>query len=1082
MRVVVDMQGTQRAMAASGGFGDFSLQLAQCLVRTRGDREIVLLASDLHADTIEPIRELFRSALGVDGVRVWYGLAPGEVSPGGPNWRLAADRLIKEAAIQALRPDVLVVPVRVRDGRVDQSAIPLFPASLATLAVLEQPAGAASGPDRRVAALLKEFGFAAAYEEMPGAPAPQAGGRHACIQVPVAQLARATLADLAGADPAVAGPSAVAGLWNAATALLRDRFDATTLAGDGAKPRLAYVSPLPPERSGIADYSAALLPALARYYQIDVIASQAAVSDSWVAEHCPLVSPAAFLRSRTQYQRVLYHFGNSRFHDYMFDLLAAVPGVVVLHDFFLGDIQLIREQDGLAAHAWTRSLYEAHGYRALMERFDEVSWRDAMSRYPANLDVLRQAQGVIVHSGHARRLADDFYGTRLPVEWAVIPLAREPQPDIGRAQARRKLGLAQDEFVVCSVGFINRAKLHDRILSAWSQSALAREPKCRLLFVGGEDEGFGASLRATMQANGVGDRVGITGWVDGATYHDYLAAADLAVQLRMQSRGETSAAVLDCMGHSLATIVNANGSMADLPPDTVCRLPDHFTDLQLIQALESLWRDDDARLALGGRARQLIERHHAPQVCALEYAGAIENFAARAPVSVASVAGAIGAVAGAQAADAELAALALSLVKSVPLPVPSRQLLVDVTAIARTDLKTGIQRVVRALVWEFIQAPPPGYRVEPVYMSSEGNVWHYRYARAWTSAMLGIPTEWAEDDVAEYAAGDVLLIADFTSGYVIEGQRTGMFQALRNAGLRIAFTVYDLLPIRMPGMFPQGAAQTHEAWFAAAASVADVALCISRAVADEVAAQLASLGPQPAKPMRVEWFHLGADLEGSIPTGGLPEGSGEVLAALRARPSFLMVGTVEPRKGHGQVLAGFEALWARGQDVNLVIVGKQGWMVDELCDRLRSHPDAGRRLFWIEGASDEYLQALYGASLCLVAASEGEGFGLPLIEAAQHRLPIIARDIPVFREVAGDHASYFSGDGGEAVADSVATWLARHRAGDAPHSEGMPWLTWRQSARRVLQCLPLEGGAIASPDSAGPQATAADPSISSSRT
>ena len=65
MRVVVDMQGAQRAMVASGGFGDFSLQLAQCLVRTRGDRQIVLLVSDLHPDTIEPLRELFRAALGV---------------------------------------------------------------------------------------------------------------------------------------------------------------------------------------------------------------------------------------------------------------------------------------------------------------------------------------------------------------------------------------------------------------------------------------------------------------------------------------------------------------------------------------------------------------------------------------------------------------------------------------------------------------------------------------------------------------------------------------------------------------------------------------------------------------------------------------------------------------------------------------------------------------------------------------------------------------------------------------------------------------------------------------------------------
>jgi glycosyltransferase involved in cell wall biosynthesis len=328
----------------------------------------------------------------------------------------------------------------------------------------------------------------------------------------------------------------------------------------------------------------------------------------------------------------------------------------------------------------------------------------------------------------------------------------------------------------------------------------------------------------------------------------------------------------------------------------------------------------------------------------------------------------------------------------------------------------------------------------------------------------------------------VLLVADFTSGLFTEAQRCGLLQSVRDAGVSVSFTVYDLLPIRMPQMFPPGTGELHAQWVQAGIAAADRAVCISRAVADELSTYVESTRPPGARPLKIEWFHLGADLDGSIPTGGMPEGSAQVLVALRTCPSFLMVGTVEPRKGHAQALAGFESLWARGQDVNLVVVGKRGWMVDAVCDRMRSHPEAGQRLFWIEGASDEYLQALYGASRCLIAASEGEGFGLPLIEAAQHGLPIIARDIPVFREVAGSHASYFSGESGEALADSVQAWLHRWEAGTAPHSEGMPWLTWRQSAKRVLQCLQLDNGTNESPDDAGQQATATDPSILSSRT
>ncbi len=96
-----------------------------------------------------------------------------------------------------------------------------------------------------------------------------------------------------------------------------------------------------------------------------------------------------------------------------------------------------------------------------------------------------------------------------------------------------------------------------------------------------------------------------------------------------------------------------------------------------------------------------------------------------------------------------------------------------------------------------------------------------------------------------------------------------------------------------------------------------------------------------------------------------------------------MVGTIEPRKGHAMVLSAFETLWAEGHDVNLVIVGRKGWLVDALCSRLAGHARLGRRLFWFESASDEYLDAIYANSSCLMAASEGEGFGLPLIEAAQ---------------------------------------------------------------------------------------------------
>jgi len=171
-----------------------------------------------------------------------------------------------------------------------------------------------------------------------------------------------------------------------------------------------------------------------------------------------------------------------------------------------------------------------------------------------------------------------------------------------------------------------------------------------------------------------------------------------------------------------------------------------------------------------------------------------------------------------------------------------------------------------------------------------------------------------------------------------------------------------------------------------------------------------------------------------------------------------MVGTIEPRKGHLQTLEAFNILWQEGVAANLVFIGKEGWHplplearrdIPETISRIKNHLQLNKRLFWLEGISDEYLEKIYAASTCLIAASYGEGFGLPLIEAAQHGLPIIARDIPVFREVAGEHAAYFKAETPEELAAAMQSWLLDHSINAHPKSVGMYYLTWKQSAAMI---------------------------------
>ena len=202
---------------------------------------------------------------------------------------------------------------------------------------------------------------------------------------------------------------------------------------------------------------------------------------------------------------------------------------------------------------------------------------------------------------------------------------------------------------------------------------------------------------------------------------------------------------------------------------------------------------------------------------------------------------------------------------------------------------------------------------------------------------------------------------------------------------------------------------------------------------------------------RLGYLHKILNIDSNHSSKGLLTNANQVLDVLKTTPSFLMVGTLEPRKGNAQTLQAFEQLWAKGIEVNLVMVGKQGWMVESLIDKIKKHPQLNKRLFWLDGISDEFLELVYSHSTCLVAASEGEGFGLPLIEAAQKKLPIIARDIPVFKEVAGEHAYYFeNSQEPEVIAKAIEEWLELHKTNQHPKSDEMPWLTWKQSAEQLL--------------------------------
>ena len=381
-----------------------------------------------------------------------------------------------------------------------------------------------------------------------------------------------------------------------------------------------------------------------------------------------------------------------------------------------------------------------------------------------------------------------------------------------------------------------------------------------------------------------------------------------------------------------------------------------------------------------------------------------------------------------------------------------KKLLIDVTELVRLDAKSGIQRVVRSILLALDQDTPPGYELCPIYFDG----FRYLHAKSFMAMLTQQPKKVQRssfDEVAEFNQDDVYLGLDLNPGLTVKLEAT--YQHWLALGLQVYFVVYDILLVNRPDWAPEEAAVGLQNWLKAVAQVSTGLLCISESVADEVRLWLQHNPPARHQPPQIASFHLGADVENSAPSRGLPTNAAQTLKAIHSKTSFLTVGTLEPRKGHLQTLAAFELLWQQQIDVNWVIVGKKGWMVDALAERINTHAELGKRLFWLDGISDEYLESIYKASACLVSASEGEGFGLPLIEAAKQGIPILARDLAVFREVAGNHAFYFTGLSFEELALAVKNWLNLYQSKQVPDSKLIPILTWAESTKQLVNKLSL---------------------------
>jgi glycosyltransferase involved in cell wall biosynthesis len=276
--------------------------------------------------------------------------------------------------------------------------------------------------------------------------------------------------------------------------------------------------------------------------------------------------------------------------------------------------------------------------------------------------------------------------------------------------------------------------------------------------------------------------------------------------------------------------------------------------------------------------------------------------------------------------------------------------------------------------------------------------------------------------------------------------------SLKKRGVRIVATVYDLIPIRHSEFCMDALTSVFHGWFDRMSVLADAFVCISKWVCTEVQDELRNrIGEEKMRGKAYGWFHLGSELDRK--TGLRVLGTNIQRCFGGDAPTFLVVGTIEPRKNHSLIIDAFEQHWAEGGESRLCIIGRAGWMCDDVVSRIRSHPENRRRLFWSNNADDDELEFAYQNADALVFASFVEGFGLPLVEGLHRGLPAIASNIPVFREVAGDFAEYFDPNNSADLRKIIEEFSVTRRLPSARPVTDWQWITWKESAQQLFDAV-----------------------------
>ena len=396
---------------------------------------------------------------------------------------------------------------------------------------------------------------------------------------------------------------------------------------------LHHHTPLPPARNGIADYAARVNDALAGRVALTCVNEN---PFSVVPQGVEITDPMQIDRQDDPGAIPLYQIGNNGDHAGIFREALRRPGVVVLHDLRLF---YLHELMNLPRHTFEAMMRVSNPIMARLRADDVVrksrKFGTDYSVFDMVWGVLQRSRGIVVHSDYARSVLLRNYGAALADRIAVIPhFAIAPKPtDVAAVRAR--LGLGEDTRLIVTSGFATKVKRFD-----WVADAV------KALIAAGHDVHWlhaGAEKREEFDLTGLIDaderlarHATITGFLSEEDLDEYISAADVVINLRFPSVGESSGTLARALAAGRCCLVTKTAAYDSYPDNVVVKVPPFDAANGLYAPLEALLRAPEARAAFGANARRYCDSRLSMENYVADLLEVCEAAATRAPLSAVS--------------------------------------------------------------------------------------------------------------------------------------------------------------------------------------------------------------------------------------------------------------------------------------------------------------------------------------------------------------------------------------------------------------------------------------------------------------